>query len=77
MASTSYAGFQGADVTEAFPDPERGCRVAPDRAAKSNGCITDITVAPVSFASVTDGLSTTLMAAEKAVTTLRVFDVPA
>ena len=39
--------------------------------ADANGCITDI--APIGLAAITDGLSTTALAAEKNATTLRPF----
>lgn len=72
MTAASYAGCHGSSVTMALPDSQLGCRVSPDRAIWANGCITD--VGPVTFASVTDGLSSTIAATERATTTLRALD---
>lgn len=72
VTAASYAGCHGSSVTMALPDPLSGCRVPSDRAAAANGCITD--VGPVTFAAVTDGLSHTIAAAERATTTLRELD---
>ena len=71
LTATSYAAFLGSGVLAAYPQPERDCRVDPSRASQANGCITD--VSPVTFAMIADGLSTTAIAAEKAVATLRPF----
>jgi prepilin-type processing-associated H-X9-DG protein len=69
VARASYAGCHGSFGTLALPDPDLGCQVDPKKAAQANGCITD--VAPIFFASVTDGLSHTIMVAEKSTSTLR------
>jgi len=74
LTSTSYAGIRGSTATSAFPDPALNCRISPNNALEANGCLTD--VSPITFASVTDGLSTTMIVAEKAVATLRAFDTP-
>ncbi len=71
LSSTSYGAFRGSTVRGAWPNPRLKCGVDPARLADANGCITDI--APISLASVTDGLSTTALAAEKAVTNLTPF----
>ena len=73
LTSTSYAAVRGSSVTAAFPNPGSNCSIPPDRATEANGCITD--VSPVSFSSIVDGLSTTAIASEKAVATLRPFQV--
>jgi len=72
MTYTSYAGCRGIAGWPAWPDPHDGCRVDPKRAARLKGCFVDTT--PVSFSGVTDGLSQTMIVAEKAVTTYRDLD---
>ena len=67
--STSYSGCAGSDVITALPEAASGCLVPPARAAKANGCITDMF--PVTPAWVADGLSSTILVAEKAATPLR------
>jgi prepilin-type N-terminal cleavage/methylation domain-containing protein/prepilin-type processing-associated H-X9-DG protein len=69
VTSTSYAGVMGADYADAQPDPLRGCLVDPSAIAASTGCINDLS--PLPFASVSDGLSQTLIVAEKSTTILR------
>lgn len=69
VTSSSYAGVMGTDHSSAQPDPRFGCRVDPSEVARANGCFNDMT--PLSFASITDGLSNTLMIAEKSTTILR------
>jgi prepilin-type processing-associated H-X9-DG protein len=59
----------GTEYTVASPDAKRGCRTDPEQVARTNGCLNDL--APLAFASVTDGLSHTLLAAERATTILR------
>ncbi|WP_391731543.1 DUF1559 family PulG-like putative transporter [Tautonia sociabilis] len=74
LSRTSYAGFLGIHGLWALPDANRDCRVDPVAIAMANGCITD--VAPVSFGNITDGLSNTIVVAEKSTTILQELDVP-
>ena len=74
LTSTSYAGVRGSTVTSAFPDPALNCQISPIAASEANGIITDLS--PIAFASVSDGLSFTMMAAEKSVASLRAFERP-
>lgn len=69
VTSTSYAGVIGSTYSSALPDPTRLCVVDPKAVAAANGCINDL--APISFASITDGLGSTLIVAEKSTTILR------
>jgi prepilin-type N-terminal cleavage/methylation domain-containing protein/prepilin-type processing-associated H-X9-DG protein len=61
---TSYAGCFGSYLVNAQPLPANGCTVDPRVAAQANGAIGDIS--PVRFASIRDGLSQTMLAAEAA-----------
>ena len=54
-----------------MPDPSLGCRVDPRIAALVNGCVTDDGVGAIGFAKITDGLGSTMFAAEKAISPLR------
>jgi len=74
VSFTSYAGMMGSVYTRALPDPLQGCSVNPHEIARTNGCINDL--APLTLASVIDGLSYTLVVAEKATTILRKADDP-
>ncbi len=76
LTSTSYGGILGSYTSEAFPDPSLNCQVAPKKLSEANGTITDVVTSPITFASLTDGSSTTILVAEKAVTTLKAFDTP-
>lgn len=69
VSSTSYAGIMGSGYSSAVPDPRLMCRPDPSEIAKANGCLNDLT--PLTFAAVTDGLSHTLIVAEKSTTILR------
>lgn len=69
VASASYAGVMGTDVSSAAPDPDRGCQVDPLQAARANGCFNDLT--PITFASITDGLGNTMMIGEKSISILK------
>lgn len=71
VSSTSYVGCAGSLETSALPDWRLGCRVDPMRVAMANGCITDSGVGLVSPASVTDGLSHTIVVSERAATLFR------
>jgi len=68
-ACSSYGGFGASQLAFALSDPLRGCTVDPREATQSDGCFGD--VPPITFASVTDGLSQTLIVADKSVTTLQ------
>lgn len=69
IVMTSYARVMGSTYAHALPDLELGCRVDPVLWNRSDGCLND--VSPVAFASITDGLSTTMVVVEKATTILR------
>ena len=66
VTSTSYAGVMGSTNAVALPDPKDGCRFDPAWQADVNGCIND--VAPITFSSVIDGLSQTMVVVEKSTT---------
>jgi prepilin-type N-terminal cleavage/methylation domain-containing protein/prepilin-type processing-associated H-X9-DG protein len=63
---SSYAGCMGSYHLWAQPDWLFDCRIDPDSIANSNGCIGDLP--NVTLASVTDGLSHTMIVADKSVT---------
>jgi prepilin-type N-terminal cleavage/methylation domain-containing protein/prepilin-type processing-associated H-X9-DG protein len=63
---SSYAGCMSSHAVPAQPHPNFECKLFPDDIAKSNGCIGDLP--NVTLASVTDGLSNTMVVAEKSVT---------
>lgn len=73
LASTSYAGVRGSSVSTPSPDRENGCLIPPYKLAEANGCITE--VAPLTWASVTDGLSHTIVVAEQAISTRKPLDI--
>lgn len=66
MVFTSYSGCYGSFAVDAIPRDFNGCKVPPLVAAQANGCINDRS--PITFASIADGLSQTIVAAEKSVT---------
>jgi len=66
MTFTSYSACYGSIRVDAIPRPAGGCAVAGPLRAQANGVINDI--APLGFASISDGLSTTLFVAEKSTT---------
>lgn len=68
-ACTSYGGFGTSRAVSALPYWGLNCAVDPRAAAQADGCFSD--VQPVTFDSITDGLSQTLMGADKATTPLR------
>jgi prepilin-type N-terminal cleavage/methylation domain-containing protein len=74
VTPASYAGVMGSTYADARPDPARGCRINPRAVAESNGCLNDL--APLTFSSITDGLSNTMIVAEKSMTILRGLDDP-
>jgi prepilin-type N-terminal cleavage/methylation domain-containing protein/prepilin-type processing-associated H-X9-DG protein len=63
MVFTSYSGCYGSLSTRALPTERNHCVVAPQCIAQNNGCFNNL--APIRFASITDGLSQTLFVAEK------------
>lgn len=69
MAFTSYSGCFGSLSVNAVPTPRNGCRVPGLLAMQSNGILCD--TAPIRIASITDGLSHTILVAEKATTLFR------
>ncbi len=71
LASTSYCGMRGDELWEWLPDAN--CSVPPV-AAESNGCITD--VAPIRLASITDGLASTVVVAERSISAFRPLNIP-
>ncbi len=68
VISTSYAGMMGSELS--VPSHLEDCSVRPG--VKADGCINDLS--PITFASVTDGLSQTMLAAEKSTTSGRGLD---
>ena len=72
MVSTSYAGCRGSWPGAGLPQARLGCRPDQTRVAQMNGCLIDVT--PITYAAVTDGLSNTMVAAEKTTTTLKGLD---
>jgi prepilin-type processing-associated H-X9-DG protein len=74
-ACTSYGGFGASQIAFALPSPSRNCTVDPSSAAQSNRFFGD--VPPITCASITDGLSQTLIVADKSVTTLQMINDPA
>ena len=66
MVLTSYSGCFGSYYVHAIPRPSNGCRVPASVRGQVNGTFGD--VSPIRFSSVTDGLSHTLLLAEKATT---------
>ncbi len=72
VSFTSYSGCFGSFDVTALPTPDNGCFVPVSLAAQSNGCLGD--AAPIRLASVGDGLSQTILVAEKATTKFRKLD---
>jgi prepilin-type N-terminal cleavage/methylation domain-containing protein/prepilin-type processing-associated H-X9-DG protein len=73
-ACASYGGFSASQFAFALPNPTQNCAVNPSLAAQSNGFFGD--VPPITYASITDGLSPTLIMADKSVTALQMIDDP-
>ncbi len=70
--ATSYAGSFGSLFVHTLPDYHgTSCRVDARALAQANGSITGIS--PVGAASILDGLSTTMMMSERAMTPLRTY----
>jgi len=72
MSYTSYSGCFGSLNTLALPQEKYGCVVSGAMIAQNNGSFNDR--APVTFGSISDGLSQTILVGEKALGTLRVLD---
>jgi len=72
MSYTSYSGCFGSLDTLALPQERYNCMVSGAMITQNNGCFNDRS--PVTFASIADGLSNTIVVAEKALGTLRVLD---
>ncbi len=72
LRGTSYAGVYGSYNGNALPIYGNNCSVGAVAIRAANGCLTD--VGPLTYASVTDGLSHTMIVAEKSTTILRDFD---
>jgi hypothetical protein len=70
----SYGGFSASQFAFALANPTQNCAVNPSLAARSNGFFGD--VPPITYASITDGLSQTLIMADKSVTALQMIDDP-
>jgi prepilin-type N-terminal cleavage/methylation domain-containing protein/prepilin-type processing-associated H-X9-DG protein len=71
-ACGSYGGFGASWMASALPYWGRDCKVDPQGAALSDGFFGDVT--PITFASITDGLSQTLAMTDKSTTTLQMID---
>jgi prepilin-type processing-associated H-X9-DG protein len=69
MVFTSYAGSIGSLPVTAVPLPTNGCSVAPALISQCDGVFNDL--APITFASVTDGLSHTMFLVERSTTILQ------
>jgi prepilin-type N-terminal cleavage/methylation domain-containing protein/prepilin-type processing-associated H-X9-DG protein len=69
MVFTSYAGMIGSMPVLAQPLPSNNCAVPGALIVQCNGVFND--VSPIRLASVTDGLSNTILMAEKATTILQ------
>ena len=66
---TSYAGVMGWNYSDARPNERTGCVPNPNAVAAADGSFNDL--CPIRFASFSDGLSQTLIVAEKSTTILR------
>jgi prepilin-type processing-associated H-X9-DG protein len=73
MVFTSYAGMIGSLPVLAQPLPANHCVVPASLIAQCNGLFND--VSPIRFASVTDGLSNTILMTEKSTTILQELSV--
>ena len=72
VSFTSYSGCFGSFDVVALPTLENHCLVPAPLGAQSNGCLGD--AAPIRLASVSDGLSQTILVAEKATAKFRKLD---
>ena len=69
VVGSSYAACQGSLYSTAYEDPRVNCLIHQSMILRANGCITDLP--NIALSSVTDGLSNTLIVAEKTSTVLR------
>jgi len=69
VSFTSYAGCGGSRDSGALPDPDDHCRIDPRTLADVNGSIN--TISPMPLSAIQDGLSDTMVVAEKATFTFR------
>ena len=69
MVFTSYAGMIGSLPVLAQPLPSNNCAVPAALIAQCNGVFNDLS--PIPLASMTDGLTNTILIAEKATTILQ------
>ncbi len=74
VTCASYSGLMGSRYSYALPQVLNGCVVDPTSVAIQNGCINDLS--PLTYASVTDGLSQTMVAAEKSMMVQRGYTDP-
>lgn len=72
--TTSYNGSYGSLMVLPIPNPNIGCTIDPHVPPQANGTLTG--TSPIRIASVTDGLSQTMLLAERSVTQLRTLDDP-
>ena len=72
MTFTSYSGCYGAFDIDAVATPATGCMIPPRLLAQANGSFSD--ASPISTTSIMDGLSHTILVAEKATTRFRGLD---
>ena len=68
MVFTSYTGCYGSLLVNAIPRPDTGCVVPGQLQVQANGCLDE--GPPIRAASIIDGLSQTLLLAERATTPL-------
>jgi len=66
MVFTSYSGCYGSFAVDAVPREDTDCVAPPAAVGQANGCVNDLS--PIRFAAIGDGLSHTIVAAEKSVT---------
>ncbi len=63
MVYSSYGGCFGSQSALALPSPVNHCRIPQPAVIQNNGCFNDLS--PISFASITDGTSSTILLAER------------
>ncbi len=73
VVASSYAGVQGSRWMPGVPTPIGGrCQIAPESADRLDGVINQL--GPIRVASISDGLSQTMVGTEKAIATFSAFD---
>ena len=72
MARTSYGGFTGSLLTLGLPTVATDCRVTAEQVAQNDGVFHDRS--PMTYAAITDGLSSTLFVGERSLATLPPLD---